>query len=55
MRHAISYLSTAHKDLQEQGVNDIMNETKKFNKSQEMTGNSYIMKEIFSNFSKGKR
>lgn len=38
MRHAISYLSTAHIDLQENGVNEIMNEANIFNKKQDITG-----------------
>lgn len=38
MRYAISYISTARTDLREQGVNDIMNETKKYNANQEITG-----------------
>lgn len=38
MRYAISYVSTSHIDLQEQGVKDIMNATNKFNKSQNITG-----------------
>ena len=38
MRYAISYVSTAHTDLKEQGVNDILNQTGKFNKDQDITG-----------------
>lgn len=38
MRYAISYVSTASIDLQEQGVNDIMNETNEFNKGNKITG-----------------
>ncbi len=38
MRYAISYVSTARKDLLEQEVNDIMNKTNEYNKSQEITG-----------------
>ena len=38
MRYAISYVSTAHKDLQEQEVDDIMNKTNKFNKAQNISG-----------------
>lgn len=38
MRYAISYISTAHKDLQEQGVNDIMTETKNYNGDLEISG-----------------
>ena len=38
MRHAISYVSTANLDLSDQAINDIMNRTDKFNKSQEITG-----------------
>ncbi|MGM0933158.1 MAG: BLUF domain-containing protein [Bacteroidota bacterium] len=38
MRYAISYVSTANIDLQQQGVNDIMNETNIYNKGQEITG-----------------
>ena len=38
MRYAISYVSTAHIDLQEQGLQDIMKKTNKFNKEQGITG-----------------
>lgn len=38
MRYAISYVSTANKDLQEQDVNHIMDQTRKFNKSEDITG-----------------
>lgn len=38
MRYAISYVSTAHADLQEQTVIDIMNQADIFNKSQGITG-----------------
>lgn len=38
MRHAISYVSTAHIDLQEQEVNVIMNQTNKFNKTRNISG-----------------
>ena len=38
MRYAISYVSTAHINLQEQGLQDIMKKTNKFNKEQGITG-----------------
>lgn len=38
MRYAISYVSTANKDLQEQGVKEIMEKANKFNKLQGITG-----------------
>lgn len=38
MRYAISYVSTANIELQQQGVKDIMNETNIYNKGQEITG-----------------
>lgn len=38
MRYAISYVSTATKDLPEQGINDIMNETNEYNKGEEISG-----------------
>lgn len=38
MRYAISYVSTANLDLQEQGVNDIMKKANEFNKREEITG-----------------
>lgn len=38
MRYAISYVSTAHRDLQEQEVDNIMNETNNFNQSMGITG-----------------
>lgn len=38
MRYAISYVSTAHLDLVDQEINDIMNQTEKFNKSSDITG-----------------
>ncbi len=38
MKYAISYVSTAHTDLQAQGVKDIMTETLKNNNRQKVTG-----------------
>lgn len=38
MRYAISYISTAKADLNEQGVIDIMAKTNEFNSSQGITG-----------------
>lgn len=38
MRYAISYVSTAHKDLREEGVINIMKETDVNNKSRNITG-----------------
>ena len=38
MRYAISYVSTANKDLLEQGVSEIMQETNNYNNGQEITG-----------------
>ena len=38
MRYAISYVSTAHIDLQEQGVKDIMLTANEYNKGKEITG-----------------
>lgn len=38
MRYAISYISTANPNLQEQAVKDIMTHTNRFNKSQNITG-----------------
>lgn len=38
MRHAISYVSTAHKDLQEQELKNIMTKAKKFNNEHDITG-----------------
>ena len=38
MRYAISYVSTAHIDLNEQGVNQIFNKSNDYNKSKEITG-----------------
>lgn len=38
MRYAISYVSTAHMDLNEQGVNDIFKKSNEYNEAQEITG-----------------
>lgn len=38
MRYAISYVSTAHKDLQEHEIDDIMVETSKQNNDKNITG-----------------
>lgn len=38
MRYAISYVSTAKKELPDQEVNRIMNETLKFNRDHDITG-----------------
>lgn len=38
MRYAISYVSTAHIDLTEQEIEDIMAKTNKFNKTEKITG-----------------
>lgn len=38
MRYAISYVSTAQIDLQDQGVNEIMNQTNLFNKLEDISG-----------------
>lgn len=38
MRYAISYVSSAHKDLTVEEVNQILKQTNKFNKSQNITG-----------------
>ena len=38
MRYAISYVSTAHEDLNEQGVKEIMTKADEFNRENEITG-----------------
>lgn len=38
MRYAISYVSTAQIDLQDQGVNEIMTQTNLFNKMEDISG-----------------
>ncbi|MDR9457866.1 MAG: BLUF domain-containing protein [Salegentibacter sp.] len=55
MRYAISYVSTANIDLQQQGVNDIMNETNIYNKGQEITGILLYNKRSFFQLIEGEK
>lgn len=55
MRYAISYLSTAHIDLQEQEVDDIMKESNRFNKSQDITGILLYNERNFFQFIEGNK